>query len=99
MYAQVLIGLFAISVIFALVMYPWVTDDDMSGLPKKPLDRFVSLMYFSVTTFTSTGYGDIVAKSNRAKIIVSMYMAVAFATALVSVVELGRGITETRLAF
>jgi CBS domain containing-hemolysin-like protein len=83
MFAKLLVGLFVISIVFAIAMYPWVTDDDISNLPKEPFARFTSLVYFSVTTFTSTGYGDIAPKSTRAKMVMSMYMAVAFAGALV----------------
>jgi len=83
MFAKLIVGLFVISIVFAIAMYPWVTDDDISNLPKEPFARFTSLVYFSVTTFTSTGYGDIAPKSTRAKMVMSMYMAVAFAGALV----------------
>lgn len=83
MFAKILVGLFVISLVFAIAMYPWVTDDDISNLPKEPFARFTSLIYFSVTTFTSTGYGDIAPKSTRAKMVMSLYMAGAFAAALV----------------
>ncbi len=79
MFTQILLALLVLCIGFAAVLYPWVTDDDISNLPKNPIDRFLSLVYFSVTTFTSTGYGDIAPKSTRAKMILTAYMASAFA--------------------
>jgi CBS domain containing-hemolysin-like protein len=67
-----------VTIVFAAALYPWVTDDDISNLPKNPFERFVSLVYFSVTTFTSTGYGDITPKSTKARVAITIYMAVAF---------------------
>jgi hypothetical protein len=56
---------------FAAFLYSWVTDDDISNLPKDPKERFMALVYFTVTTSTSTGYGDIVPKSIRARMVSS----------------------------
>lgn len=66
-------------VAFAAFLSTWVTDDDISGLPKGGVDRFMTLLYFSVTTFTSTGYGDIAPKSKRARLVMSAYMTTALA--------------------
>jgi hypothetical protein len=63
-----------INIIFAFLLLIWVTDKDIHGLPSNILDRYISLFYFGVTTLTTTGYGDIYAKSNRMKLIISMYM-------------------------
>jgi hypothetical protein len=59
--------LLAINFVFAAFLYSWATDDDISNLPKEPKERFSALLYFTVTTSTSTGYGDIVPKSIRAR--------------------------------
>ena len=73
-----------INLIFALILYSFVTDDDLNNLPKRPedrffsWDRFISLFYFLITTFTTTGYGDIYAKSNRMKLLISCYMIFVF---------------------
>lgn len=82
LFVHILLALFALCVMFAVALYPWVTDDDISNLPKNPVDRFLSLVYFSVTTFTSTGYGDIAPKSTRAKMVLTAYMASVFAIVL-----------------
>jgi hypothetical protein len=63
--------LLAINFAFAVFLYSWVTDDDISNLPKDPKERFVTLLYFTVTTSTTTGYGDIVPKSTRARMLSS----------------------------
>ena len=60
--------LLAINLAFATFLYSWATDDDISNLPKDPKERFLALMYFTVTTSTTTGYGDIVPKSPRARV-------------------------------
>ena len=67
-----------INLIFSLILYSFVTDDDLNNIPKRPVDRFISLFYFLITTFTTTGYGDIYAKSNRMKILISCYMIFVF---------------------
>lgn len=77
-FVRVFTLLMGVTIVFAAALYPWVTDDDISNLPKNPFERFVSLVYFSVTTFTSTGYGDITPKSTKARVAITIYMAVAF---------------------
>lgn len=64
---QLLSLIITVNLLFAAFMYMWATDDDISNLPKEPGKRFMALFYFSVTTSTSTGYGDIVPKSIRAR--------------------------------
>jgi len=66
--AQLIVLLLVVNVIFTVFLYSWVTDDDITNLPKKPSERFMALLYYNVTTSTSTGYGDIVPKSTRARV-------------------------------
>jgi hypothetical protein len=47
MFAKLLVGLFVISIVFAIAMYPWVTDDDISNLPKEPFARFTSCLLYT----------------------------------------------------
>jgi len=54
------------------------SDDDIKGLPSHPIERLVALFYYTVTTMTTTGYGDVTAVSPRAQIIVSTYMLINF---------------------
>jgi hypothetical protein len=68
--------------VFAAFLYSWATDDDISNLPKERKERFWALVYFSVTTSTSTGYGDIVPKSIRARM-VSATLQVTMATLII----------------
>lgn len=63
--------LLVVNFAFAAFLYSWATDDDISNLPKDPKERFMALVYFTVTTSTSTGYGDIVPKSIRARMVSS----------------------------
>ena len=73
-----------VNILFSLFVLSWATDDDINGLP--PLlnrnsnkyynisDRLISLFYYGISTFTTTGYGDVYAKSSRMKILMSLYM-------------------------
>ena len=71
---------------FALFLYLWATEDDFNGIPSGKDaawgERFIAFFYFGVTTFTTTGYGDISPKSRRARLVTSAYMISVFAGAL-----------------
>ncbi|HRW74717.1 MAG: hypothetical protein H6568_04290 [Lewinellaceae bacterium] len=41
-------------------------------------DTFVEFLYFSLVTFTTTGFGDIVPRTNEARILISMEIVLAF---------------------
>lgn len=71
---RVSVSILIINMVFAFGLLVWVTDNDIHGLPTNILDRYISLFYFGVTTMTTTGYGDIYAKTTRMKLIMSMYM-------------------------
>ena len=75
---KISIFIIAVNVLLSLFLFLWVTDDDINGLPKNNMDRIISLFYYSITTFTTTGYGDVYAKSNRMKILSSLYMILIF---------------------
>lgn len=60
--------------IFAMFLYAWITEDDFKGLPSEPTDRFYALFYFASITFTTTGYGDIVPVSRRARMVSALYI-------------------------
>lgn len=67
-----------VNVVIALFMLMWVTNDDLTNLPHPTGERFISILYYSLTTFTTTGYGDISAKSTRMKFFMTMYMIAAY---------------------
>ena len=71
---KLLLALIVTNLIFASVMFSWVTDGDMTGLRKGGSDRFIDLLYFSIVSFSTAGYGDIAPKSTRAKLSVSSYL-------------------------
>lgn len=68
--------------LFATGLYFWASNTDLSGLPAVGWERFVALFYFGITTFTTTGYGDIAPRSTRMRIIVATYMIAVFAGAI-----------------
>jgi len=74
--------LLALNFVFAAFLYSWATDDDISNLPKERKERFWALFYFTVTTSTTTGYGDIVPKSIRARM-ASSALQVTMATLII----------------
>jgi len=74
MFFKLLVALIMTNLLFAIFLFPWVTDEDFNGLRKKGSQRFVDLFYFSIVSFSTAGYGDISPKSSRAKMIVSTYL-------------------------
>ncbi len=66
------------NICYILFLFFLASDDDIKGLPSHPIERLVALFYYTITTMTTTGYGDITAVSPRAQIIVSSYMLINF---------------------
>ena len=64
-----------VNIIFSLFLYCWATDDDIN-IHKSGYSRFIDIFYYSISTFTTTGYGDVYAKSSRMKILMSLYMII-----------------------
>lgn len=85
--AKLISVFFIFNLIFALFLFAWVTDDDISNLPKDPFQRYIALLYFTITTSTTTGYGDIVPKTIRARMTSSFLQIVMFAIVIKRVLE------------
>uniref|UniRef100_A0A6C0DFN1 Potassium channel domain-containing protein n=1 Tax=viral metagenome TaxID=1070528 RepID=A0A6C0DFN1_9ZZZZ len=66
------------NIVYILFLFFWATDDDIKGLPKEPFSRLVSIIYFTITTLTTTGYGDITPVTPTAQLLVSIYMLFIF---------------------
>ena len=73
-----LMALMAFNIAYTAFLYAWVTDDDIPNLPKDPVQRFLTLLYFTITTSTGTGYGDFTAKSLRARMSMAAFMVSSF---------------------
>jgi hypothetical protein len=71
-----------INIIFSGFLYSWATNQDIDNLPSKPIDRFTSILFMNISTFTLTGASHPV-KSKRTQILMSLYMLIVFA-ALIS---------------
>lgn len=67
--------------------YFTMSDNDISNLPKESFSRWVACVYFSIITFATIGYGDIVPISNFARITVAIYITVISLTLFPIVVE------------
>ena len=76
--SKVVVFLIIINLSFTLFLNAWVTDEDLHGIPKDPKDRLISLFYFSLTTFTTSGYGDIYSTSSRMKLVMCAFMIFVF---------------------
>ena len=70
------VSIVLINVLFTALLMPWVTENDIYGLPLNIHDRPISLFYFGITTFTTTGYGDMYPKSDRMKLCICLYVVV-----------------------
>jgi hypothetical protein len=75
---KICIFILSVNILLSLFLFLWVTDEDLNGLPKNNQDRLISLFYYSITTFTTTGFGDVYAKSNRMKLVSCIYMVFIF---------------------
>ena len=85
--AKLIVTLLIVNVIFSAFLYSWVTDDDIKNLPKDPRERFMAIIYYTVTTSTSTGYGDIVPVSTRARVASMSVQIVMFALIAKGILE------------
>jgi voltage-gated potassium channel len=68
------------TLLFSLVLY-LIFDENDINYDKET--KFIDLWYFSITTYTSTGYGDIVPISTRARIITSLYMLISYCSFII----------------
>lgn len=73
------------NVVFAVLLYPWVTEEDIENLPIEPVDRWLALFFFGVTSFATIGfgeYGSVRVKSRRLKILITFYILLAISGAV-----------------
>ena len=82
--STVFLGALFINICFASLLFVWVTEEDIENLPKDSLNRFLTLFFFSVTSFTTIGFGEygyVKVKSLRLKILVTFYILLAISGA------------------
>ncbi len=66
------------SLIFIIFLFIFADNNDFKGLPDDPSEKLISIIYYIISTFTTTGYGDIYAKSSRARLIMCSFMIINF---------------------
>ena len=72
MYKNKIILLFSILIIFTVIIYIFFNGHYSN------CNTLVDHLYFSSTTFTFVGYGDIVPKTQIARLITNIYMLIIF---------------------
>lgn len=73
------------NIVFAALLYPWITEEDIENLPIEPVDRWLTLFFFGVTSFATIGfgeYGSVRVKSRRLKILITFYILLAISGAV-----------------
>ena len=80
-FAKLFSTFIAINLAFLLFIYSWATNQDIVGLPSKPVDRFTEIFFMNISIFTLTGSAKTI-KSKRVQILMSLYMLFVF-TALI----------------
>jgi len=63
-----------VNVLFASLLFFWVTTEDIEELPNNPIDKFITLFTFGLATFTTSGFVNTNAKSRRLKIVSALYV-------------------------
>jgi len=66
----------AIIIVFAFIYSSMGTSENFNGVEDGESFGFTTAMYFSATTQSTVGYGDISPKSNKAKIIVMIHQMI-----------------------
>jgi hypothetical protein len=81
---KVFTTILVVNLLFATLLYPWVTDEDIENLPTDPVDRWLTLFFFGVTSFATIGFGEfgsVRVKSRRLKILIIVYILLAISGA------------------
>jgi hypothetical protein len=78
------IGLVVVSLAFTILLSVTTTDDDdfYYVIPPKSSERLFNLFYFSVSTATTVGYGDISPKSMKSRFLCIVFKLLIFAGAI-----------------
>jgi hypothetical protein len=59
-------------------LFLFVNENDFSNLPQKekPIDRYIALLFYNTSLFSSCGYGTIVPLSNRMIVFTIIYLII-----------------------
>jgi len=69
---QIIIGVLIFNLIFAIVSYTMLYNEFLNA------NHFVDFYYFGLVTLTSTGYGDILPSTHKAKVFISIYLLLVY---------------------
>lgn len=88
-FSKLFIFILVLNLIFtSLLFVGGVNHEDLNHLPVDKADRFVSLFYFSIGTFSTTGWSDIYAISLRMKLFTGIFMVVSMALTITYLVTM-----------
>jgi hypothetical protein len=78
-----------LNLIFTSLMFVGgISSEDLNHLPVDKADRFVSLFYYSMGTFSTTGWSDIYAISLRMKVIAGLFMVTSMSLTITYLVTM-----------
>jgi len=61
----------------------WLDSDDIEAMSGEEV--YLTAVYFTITTLTTVGYGDMSASTNTEKIFLSIFMIISFAILTLSI--------------
>jgi hypothetical protein len=66
------------NLLVSLFLFLFVNENDFSNLPQKekPIDRYIALLFYNTSLFSSCGYGTIVPISNRIIVFTIIYLII-----------------------
>lgn len=88
-FAKLFVFILVLNTIFASLMYVGgVNHEDLNHLPVDKADRFVSLFYYSIGTFSTTGWSDIYAVSLRMKLFTALFIVTSMSLTITYLVTM-----------
>ena len=83
---------------FAYIYKNFTSYTDFNGIEYNERNDFITYLYFSLTTITSVGYGDISPRTTKARLLVMIQqLAILFLVVTLPLVSLYNELTEIKM--